>query len=66
MLNEIRERKTSMARVEGSFDGRRHQALLKATENAKPVMDNELANALGRARKISRHSLAHNRSKQET
>ena len=61
MLGEIRERRSSMVKVAGSFDGRRFQAQQRAVENAKPAMDNELANALGRARKTSRCSLAHTR-----
>lgn len=54
MIQNIGERKRSMQKVTGTEQSRRFQAQQRAKENAKPTMDNELANALGRARKASR------------
>ena len=54
MKKDIAVRKTSMVKVGGNPASRRAKAMARANENAKPTMDNELANALGRARKASR------------
>ena len=54
MISDIAVRKTSMTRIGGNAASRRAESIARAKENAKPTMDNELANALGRARKASR------------
>jgi len=53
MIKDIGERKRSMKKVQGSEASRRFAAQQRAKENAKPSMDNELAMALGKARKAS-------------